>query len=307
MIKKIAFAKVGWSEHYEGGPVLGRHADIKKYNDAHELFNFLQGPSLRYYGFIPPTSKYQRPPQPKDPSNWLVIFVAARNGNGPLTVVGWYENASFEAEYVKRPEYKEGVDFETDVNGTSYVYCISSDHVVLIPPNDRNIEISGDRFRRASLVYARGNGSEENWREELAVSAERILKTYHDNKNNKITPPDSVHRKAVETAAIEAVKDFLRHQQGYRITDRQKDNCGYDLLAKREQQPIELHVEVKGTNSSVPRFFISRTEKAYMYNPRWRLAIVTNALDNPVVSVLTVNQVEKKFVFNPLSWEAVEK
>ena len=45
----------------------------------------------------------KRPPQPKESENWLVIFVAARDGNGPLTVVGWYDNASFENEYTDSP------------------------------------------------------------------------------------------------------------------------------------------------------------------------------------------------------------
>jgi len=127
MIEKNSFCQNRMSDYYQGGPVSGRHTHIQNYEDAHERFNFLIGPDSRYYAYIPPSGEQQRPPQPKDKNDWLVVFVAAHNGNGPLTVVGWYENASFEPEYKERPEYKTGIDFETDVDGYSYIYCVSAD------------------------------------------------------------------------------------------------------------------------------------------------------------------------------------
>lgn len=114
MYERIAFVKTGWSENYIGDPVVGRHAHIWDYEEAHERLNFSHAHDGHYYGYLPPIGRYHRPPQPKVPEGWLVIFVVARNGNGPLTVVGWYENAKFQREYTPRPEYEAGIDFETD-------------------------------------------------------------------------------------------------------------------------------------------------------------------------------------------------
>ncbi|AJQ95515.1 DUF3883 domain-containing protein [Gynuella sunshinyii] len=310
MIERIAFVKTGWSEEYAGGPVVGRHAHISEFEEAHERFNFLQAPTQKFYAYLPPIGRNFRPPQPKETNGWLVIFVSARNGNGPLTVVGWYENALFEREYQERPEYDSGNDFETDVDGNNYVYCVRATTAHLIPVANRRIVVSGDHFKRTPIIYARGNGQDDEWRQELAVIAEEIVADSGLEDLPELRPifnfPDAEHRKKVEQAAIEKAIKYLKGKK-YKVTDRQKDNCGYDLLAKRKSMPNELHIEVKGTSYDEMRFFMSRNEKQYMPNPKWRLVIVTSALDNPKVSILTASEVHKTFEFSALSWEAVLK
>ena len=115
--------------------------------------------------------------------------------------------------------------------------------------------------------------------------------------------PDQRHRSKVEEAAIKEAVEYLKFK-GYEIMDKQNDNCGYDLLATRRRKPHELHVEVKGTSGSNPQFFISRNEKKHMLNSEWRIVIVTNALDSPVVSLLTKRQVESMFLISPFAWHA---
>jgi len=68
-----------------------------------------------------------------------------------------------------------------------------------------------------------------------------------------------------------------------------------------------LHVEVKGTSNEAMRFFMSRNEKQYMRNPKWRLLIVTDALNAPRASLMTERQVMEAFEFNPFAWEAIHK
>lgn len=311
MRKRIAFVKTGWSDSYQGDPVVGRHAHISEYEEAHERFNFLRAKDGRLYGYLPPIGSNHRPPQPKERENWLVIFVAARNGNGPLTVVGWYDNAVFERDYTDRPEYQSANDFETDVQGNNYIYCVSSDNGNLIPVSSRNITVSGDHFKRTPIVYARGNGPDDGWRQELAKLAEEIVKSGTTNLpsgNSSLIFPDQEHRDKVEKVSIEEAIRFLESKKyKYKVTDRQKDNCGYDLLAKRERPPEELHVEVKGTSNETMRFFMSRNEKQYMPNPKWRLLIVTDVLNVPRASLMTEKQVMEVFEFNPFAWEAIHK
>ncbi len=283
MHKKIALVKTGWSEQYQGGPVLGRYAHITKFDEAHERFNFLEHSDGLFYGYLPPIGPMERPPQPKVKDGWLMIFVSARNGNGPLTVVGWYDNATFHEEYAERPEYTTSGDFETDVHGEKYSYCISADTGHLISATSRIHTVSGAHLKRSPVLYVRGNGKDEPWRRELASFAETLVsepRSGTDQLPPKLSFPDPEQRKRVELAAIDAAKEFLR--KDYRITDRQKENCGYDLLARHRKTGDELHVEVKGTSGVNMHFYMSRNEFRYMPSPKWRMIMVTNALVEPI-------------------------
>lgn len=304
MEKQIAFVKTGWSEEYKGGPVVGRFAYEEDY---HERFNFLPVPGEGFFGYLPPIGEQRRPPQPENKQDWLLIFVAARNAKGPLTVVGWYRHATLESKYNSRPEYEMETDFPTDASGNPFVYCIHSPEAHLIPAPDREIEISGKHFRRPPIVYVRGTGQDDAWRKELAMLAEQIITTTKQTGGAPgLVFPNQEHRKKVEVAAIREAKKYLEAMH-YRVTDRQADNCGYDLLAKQNQPPEELHVEVKGTSSKTPRFFMSRNEKQYMSYPKWRLLIVTDVLGTPRVSMMTHAEVIRAFEFNALAWEATLK
>lgn len=310
MYNRIAYVKTGWSDTYQGGAVFGRHDYITEYEDAHERFNFLPAPDGRFYGYIPPIGNKYRPPQPENSDGWLIIFVAAERGIGPLTVVGWYEKAQFVDEYQDRPEYGTSVDFETDVEDEKFVYCIVSESATLIPTADRTITISGKHFRRSPIVYVRGTGSKDTWRTELAKFAVKMVKTpgrvIQKAGMPSISFPDAKHRKKVEKKAIDAVQARLK-VEGYKIQDRQKDYCGYDLLATRNRQPKELHVEVKGTSSSELQFFMTENERNYMKNPKWRLALVTNALSRPKITIMNSNETQRSFHFSPIAWSFKRK
>ncbi len=112
--------------------------------------------------------------------------------------------------------------------------------------------------------------------------------------------PDPEKRKKVELAAIEHVVTHYE-SKGYSVSDRQSDNCGYDLFVKKGKSVLK--VEVKGTSLDEQRFFLSRNERVKSVDPQWRLAIVSNALDNPELSVYNTKEMEKAFDFEPLCWE----
>lgn len=307
MHDRIALIKTGWSEQYQGGPVFGRYAHIAEFDEAHERFNFVRHTDGMYYGYLPPIGEKERPPQPKVKDGWLLVFVSARNGNGPLTVVGWYDNATFHNEYSDRPEYSASDDFETDVHGARYGYCLSAPTAHLIPSDARHHTISGEHFKRSPVLYVRGNGKDDEWRQKLAKQAEEVVAgtTKNGRGSPKLSFPDPELRKRVELAAIQTAKDFLG--KAHRVTDRQKDNCGYDLLARHKKTGEELHVEVKGTSSPNMQFYMSRNEFRYMPSPKWRLLIVTEALTNPTPTVMTEKEVRKVFEFDPFAWEARAK
>lgn len=311
MYKKIAFVKTGWSDSYQGEAVFGRHDYISKYKEAHERFNFLPTEDGRFFGYMPPIGKKERSPQPSDIKGWLVMFVAAERGKGPLKVVGWYEDAIFKSEYSPRPEYKGEACFETDVSGNEYTYCVYTNKAILVPSAQRTETVSGAHFRRSPIVYVRQpSGKRDSWRIQMADSAEQIIarnKPVQEESGEPIVGfPDAEHRKKVEKAAIEAVSAFLQNE-GYSITDKQRSCCGYDLLAVRKRHPKELHVEVKGTSTSVQHFFMTKNERNYMQNPKWRLAMVTNALEHANIEILSSSDVKDKFEFSTLAWDVKVK
>lgn len=308
MRDKIAFVKTGWSDEYQGEAVLGRYAHIAEFDEAHERFNFRRTADKRFYGYLPPIGKAQRAPQPSDKDGWLLIFVSARKGTGPLTVVGWYEDAILHSEYSERPEYSTEPDFELDVHGAKFGYCISADRAHLIPVASRTQTISGDHFKRSPIVYARGNGKDEFWRRELASLAEELVdSSFADTEEPppRLSFPDQEHRKKVEQAAIDAAMRFL--QKTYKVTDRQKDKCGYDLLARHKRTGEELHVEVKGTSGKAMHFYLTRAEYRYMSAPQWRLLMVTNALGTPKLNMFTQAEARNAFDLEAFSWEAMAR
>jgi hypothetical protein len=174
MFDRIAFVKIGWSELYQGGPVVGRFGD----QNWHERYNFMPGPDGIYYAYVPPIGQARAAPSPQDRTGWLLIFVAAFEGNGPLTVVGWYEDASFADGYQARPEYQASETFETDAEGGQFRYCVSARQAYLIPYEQRVTSISGNHMRRVPIVYVRGQQQAESWRMELARVAEDAVAEY---------------------------------------------------------------------------------------------------------------------------------
>ena len=308
MHSRIALVKTGWSDEYQGGPVFGRYAHIAQFDEAHERYNFQKTEDGIYYGYLPPIGKKERPPQPKIAEGWLLIFVSARKGNGPLTVVGWYEDATLHSEYSPRPEYTTEPDFETDVHGAKFGYCLSAATAHLIPVADRTQTISGDHLKRSPILYVRGNGKNESWRHDLAKLAEGLIKnppTDLDKPPPKIVFPDQEHRKKVEITAIDAAKRHLAKES--RVTDRQMHKCGYDLLARNRTTGEELHVEVKGTSGEAMHFYMTRGEYRYMPTPQWRLIMVTNALSKPKLTPLTYKEVKKHFDLEEFAWEATAR
>jgi hypothetical protein len=112
--------------------------------------------------------------------------------------------------------------------------------------------------------------------------------------------PDVEAKKRTEISAINFVTEFYQ-KSNYVVTDRQEDNCGYDLLVERNGKALK--VEVKGTVSSEQRFFLSRRERAKSIDPLWRLAIVTQAVRNPELEIFDPKEMEDKFNFDALCWE----
>lgn len=82
--------------------------------------------------------------------------------------------------------------------------------------------------------------------------------------------------RATELRAVALVNDYLEADD-WVLTDRQRDGCGYDVLAQRAGE--ELHVEIKGIRSKDLVFNLTELEwRRAMFDPEFRVIAVTRVL-----------------------------
>lgn len=116
---------------------------------------------------------------------------------------------------------------------------------------------------------------------------------------------DAETRKEIETAAVRFAQ-LQFEAQGYRVHDHQRDNLGYDLLAVKGNNALML--EVKGTDSEHPRFFLTRNERRCASTQNeWRLVLVIKARRDPTLATMTFDEVNAKFDLDALAWECTPR
>lgn len=115
--------------------------------------------------------------------------------------------------------------------------------------------------------------------------------------------PDQAHRNQVEAVSMGTVLDLF-FSQGFVPQDVSSENRGYDIDVKDAAGLSKIHVEVKGTASDSPGFFLTRNERACAASDSlWELAVVTSALGgDPRIERYTAKEMERCFVFQALAW-----
>jgi hypothetical protein len=114
--------------------------------------------------------------------------------------------------------------------------------------------------------------------------------------------PDQAHRERVESAAVIHMQSHYR-ALGLSAESVEDRKLGYDLDVK-DGAGVSVHrVEVKGTAGADTAFFLTRRERACSESePRWLLAVVSDALGSPRHSVYSALEMEAAFAFDPLVW-----
>ena len=107
----------------------------------------------------------------------------------------------------------------------------------------------------------------------------------------------------VERAAVKAVTGHFK-QQGYNVVSRERENCGYDLLATNGRR--ELHIEVKGVQGEEPSFVITENElKCASRDKNFCVAVVTSALQRSRrIDVFGGAEFRRRFETVPISYMA---
>ncbi|MBM1020220.1 hypothetical protein EIC82_03845 [Enterobacter sp. A11] len=190
---RIAFIKCGWAEYYQGDRVRGRHGYIQD-REAHEKYNFVQNTELdteQYQIYVPPIAGGKKAPMAslaeRDKSEgWLLVFVAAEEGNKRLKIVGWYDNASFLGEYRLRTVFPVEGEQETPTDkGLAFSYCITAPKAVWVPPDERTDDaiIPGRHLGSTSVAYINGNGrsvKRDVWRRALRDKAIAFIEAFEE-------------------------------------------------------------------------------------------------------------------------------
>jgi len=319
-VKKILWVKFGWSDFYRGGSVDGNFSWIKgdrakrKEERGHEAYNFMPVNGT-YYCYVPPQAKTHAPIN-DDPDNWLVICLAKHPKRKGIHVVGWYENATLHGDWLdppsERPERSGGA-----AAGYDWSYCITSKSAFFIPPEQRLLPFSDTSVRQGKYSFLAGPGilPGDNKKRVLRLLEGRLrsLRDLAVKNPDEATLPDpeidpidplkgfgtAEHRKNVETAAE---REVIRHftNKGYDKSRVSHLPCGHDFVFSKGKQ--ELHIEVKGTASDTPQFFLTRNEfnKGCMSNPAWQLAMVTSALSaSPVLKLYRAKELREAFEMEP--------
>jgi hypothetical protein len=179
MHDQILFVRIGWGDRYYGEILIGNFREPNTTGSWWERFNFTLGPGDQCYGYVPPLGAFTSPPNAKHKDGWLVVFCAKSPVDGRLLPVGWYEKASFEVGYKKRPA-SQTLQGASKRLWNTIGYCVStSAHTAyLIPARNRRLfpDIPTVHFPR-SYTYARlldADGTAKDRYSDLANLAERI-------------------------------------------------------------------------------------------------------------------------------------
>lgn len=129
-----------------------------------------------------------------------------------------------------------------------------------------------------------------------------------DENESNFGFPDYETRKKIEDAAVAHVRQHYQ-SLGYRVDSKETQNLGYDLeVTDSLTGKILTHVEVKGTSKAAPAFYITRNERATAKAlDTWKLAIVTNVIDEPKLRILSADEMETTFEFTEIAWRCLPR
>ncbi len=147
---RILYCRVGWMNSYYGNaaekPIGGGKYNIE--NVGHEVYNYL-GYKGKYYGFVEAglnngsqssihVENLSGDRKAEFADDVLVVWVARKPSGGQF-IVGWYENAKV---YRRLQTVPENVMTTRSLKDHDF-FNVYSEHVFLIPPQDRIFQIEG--------------------------------------------------------------------------------------------------------------------------------------------------------------------
>lgn len=294
----LVIFNIGWMIYYERQAPSdrivngGRYVTENKKGGEVENFRDIDGSC---YGYVQPPGRYEKinlerlggAPDAIHVDGVTIVFTATPR-RGRRVVVGWYRNAR-----VWR--------YRRDRGGTPYFAKARVEDCTRLELDRRGFHVP--RANKAKGIWGMGRSNiryvDHADESEEIVSELRgyvldpsgiDLPPSRHARGGRPRQPDPRLRTEVEKAAINHV---IAHYKGYEWVTVEDENKGWDLEFRRGE--LELLVEVKGRSGAIGRVELTPNEYAEMRRRRgkYRLAIVTRALDDPQLSIVRYNESDR--------------
>lgn len=287
MVAMVLF-NIGWMSHYRGDKAADRLINGGRYVQAHgtgwEVENFLaRDGRCRGYVKIPGNAirleHLGGSPDAPNVGGATVVFCATRPGGGGY-VVGWYSNALVWRKY--QPQYPH-----------PFIAEALADDCTLLDVDDRVFRVPRARdgafgLGRSNIRYLHTPDAEPFVRD-LRGYIRSHGRQPPISRRPSAQNPNVALRKQVEMAAVRHVKAHYE-SRGFECHSVEQDNVGWDFVCTKKD--LELLVEVKGRSGDT-QVELTPNEYEAMSNrqirDRYRLAIVSAALQAPVLSIISYN------------------
>jgi Holliday junction resolvase len=299
---RIIVFHVAWMEKYNGDVASLNPGGFQFDEEFDEVYNF-RNIVGRYYGYVPPTgdlhfeNHYDVEGKPLSLDHMTVIWTAPHPEQGGRAVVGIWRDATV---------YRQAQESSASVgrrrrNGTHIAGFRSTAEAknctLLLPFDKRPIFVApgqdrgGESWPGQQKVFYPKPGSPALARlleiiDGGGPSPAGAAKRTGGGRSG--WQADVERRKKIETAAILAVGRHLE-EAGFEVTSKEKESLGYDLLAMRGKEVLQ--VEVKGRSGkeicaelTVNEFdCMTRYQRNKKARECYRVAIVVDALAKPLL------------------------
>ena len=287
----LVLFNIGWMRYYKGQTQSDKIVNGGNFIDINatggEVKNF-KAVGKYLYGYVKPSpgskinvGKLGASRNASYADHVTIVFTATRPEGGSV-VVGWYRDAR-----VWRHEQR--------INGRSYYARTSKDNYTLLEVDKRVLRVPRARdpnvewgFGQSNIRYVAQSDESVEFVRQLHAYLENPtdFNDFREQSDHRRPIIDPDQRAKVEKAAIEHVTNYY---SGYVCESVERDNKGWDLEVTRGA--VHLFVEVKGCSGDATRVELTPNEYKAMRNQRskYRLAIVTKALENPRLSIVSYN------------------
>lgn len=302
---KIIFCNIGWMERYQGlsetDQITGGGAYVVEEQHGVEVCNF--APSGGFlYGNVQPRGRQiniKRIGAKRGDTeiSGVTVFWTASRPTGGTVIIGWYKNATV---FLDPQPISKHAKLHRRNSVESYWIRTRSNQGALLPVDRRTLEIPR-RVRggmgQSNVWYADSDNSLINEVVNDALKLVRGKRTKPASAKGRRGKQDQDRKVQIEWAAIALCRKYFE-DLGYEVKTVEKDNRGWDLEAKSGR--TLLQIEVKGLSGDsiavelTPNEYNAFSEKS----DRYRLSVVTNALESPKLFVCRFSKERNAWIVN---------
>jgi hypothetical protein len=291
----ILICRVGWMHWYRGlsnaDPIKGGGSFVQEHGYGHEMFNFSNHQDMAYgyvqaKNFVIAVDRLGGEYDSESIEHVDVVWVATHPTDGGQLVVGWFRDASV---YRNLQEPPNGFDRSIGEDVARWNITANYANVRLLEPDQRVYAIPSTAsglgtIGQSNVFYADDQLEILSWLGSLRTYIQGGSRPNRKSGKKRRKKQDLNLKVKIEHAAVNAVTEWYESLD-YEVRSVERDNVGWDLEAVHEKRGTRL-VEVKGKFAAEVSAELTPNEYRAMLAERdFRLAIVTEALSNPILHV----------------------